>query len=100
MKLEFYRKGHSKQSGSPSEEQLPINTIFSDIGLDFPDTDLQINGDMAVQALENAFEKKLGLHVQIFRRSNALWLQTSATDQWSLDKQNTKGLHSVQNINT
>jgi hypothetical protein len=33
----------------------------------------------------------LGLYVQVFRKSGKVWLETTATDNWSLYKQNEEG---------
>ena len=45
--------------------------------------------------VESDFRDLFNLNIQIFRKSKDLWLQTSATDDWSLEKQNSKGLHSM-----
>ena len=100
LKLEFYQREHTEHEGSPRDEQLPSSTPVSSINSDIIDTEIELDPQMSVKSLEDLFETKLGLHIQIFRRSNKIWLQTSATDDWPLDKQNTKGLHSVQNLNT
>ncbi|MBK8556702.1 MAG: hypothetical protein IPL65_13445 [Lewinellaceae bacterium] len=36
-------------------------------------------------------EEQCGLHVQLFRKSGSLWLETSRTDQLTLAQQNAKG---------
>ena len=61
--------------------------------------DLKVNGEMEVSKLEQAFEKKYGLHVQVFRRSGNIWLQTTKTDSWTLEAQNRKGGSSQRHFN-
>jgi hypothetical protein len=51
---------------------------------------------MTVAELERLFVENFGLNAQVFRRSGTLWLQTSATDNWTLAEQNRKGGHSEQ----
>jgi hypothetical protein len=46
---------------------------------------------MTVQELERVFQDELGLYVQVFRKSGKVWLETTATDNWSLYKQNMEG---------
>ena len=46
---------------------------------------------MKVSELEKAFSDIFGLNVQVFRKSNNMWLQTTITDKWSLEKQNQNG---------
>jgi hypothetical protein len=41
--------------------------------------------------LEKVFQDNLGLYVQVFRKSGKVWLETTATDNWSLFKQNEEG---------
>ena len=38
-----------------------------------------------------ADEDQYGIHVQVFRKSKSLWLETTATDNWSLREQNKTG---------
>jgi hypothetical protein len=47
---------------------------------------------MLVSELENLFEDKFKLSVQVFRKSGKSWLETTFTDGWSLKKQNQEGL--------
>lgn len=44
-----------------------------------------------VQALEKQMEESFGLHVQVFRRSGNIWLETTVTDEWTLEFQNEQG---------
>ena len=42
--------------------------------------------------LEVVFEDVFGLHVQIFRKSGDIWLQTSSTDHWTLEHHQEKAI--------
>ena len=53
--------------------------------------ELVLQGSMAVSALEIYFKEKLGLSVQILRKSGNLWLDTARTNSWSLNEQNSHG---------
>jgi hypothetical protein len=46
---------------------------------------------MTVADLEFRLEKEYGLHIQVFRKSGNIWLETTATDNWTLDRQNQEG---------
>ena len=46
---------------------------------------------MSVTELETMFRENFGLYVQVFRRSGKLWLETTATDSWTLTVQNDQG---------
>lgn len=95
LKIEFYNKPHEKGHGSRSEDQVPHTTILSVINPSIKPIKWEIDEEMTVAEFENWMEGELNLHVQVFRKSNDIWLQTSATDSWSLAKQNGKGQRST-----
>ena len=52
---------------------------------------ISINGHQKVETFEQHFKEDLGLNMQVFRKSANAWLQTNATDNWTLSEQNKKG---------
>ena len=46
---------------------------------------------MKVNKLENIFKDQFNLAVQVFRKSGNLWLETTMTDNWTLQQQNNHG---------
>ena len=96
LKIEFYSAEHGKKEGSHANTQYHSDETIGNIRQVDNTADINIDPEMSVGSLEQAFHDLLGLNAQIFRRSNQLWLQTSATDSWSLKEQNRKGLASVQ----
>jgi len=53
--------------------------------------DFRIDSKLPVGEFEQKFLAKYGLNVQVFRKSGNLWMQTTATDSWTLAEQNRKG---------
>ncbi len=96
LKLEFYKKAHGAAEGSPVTEQYSDEEVIGDIRSVHETAQFVLAPEMSVAEVEQIFEDQLGLHAQVFRKSNALWLQTSATDHWTLKEQNRKGLASEQ----
>lgn len=96
LKLEMYKVAHKEGQGSLKSAELPHDLKLADINAKLQEEDYIFDPSMAVADFEADFEEKFGLFVQVFRRSNNLWLQTSTTDDWTLEKQNLKGLNSVQ----
>ena len=97
LKIEFYKVGHADHKGSKKEDQYPSSKVLADIRTTHQSGDLVIDDKMSTAELEEAFETKFGLNVQVFRKSGNIWLQTSATDDWSLAKQNEKGMNFPEN---
>ncbi|NNE25766.1 MAG: hypothetical protein HKN09_02885 [Saprospiraceae bacterium] len=95
LRIEFYKKKHDINAGSLKADQYENNVLLSQIATKGHLGDIEVQPSMTVAELEQQFEDNFGLHVQVFRRSNTLWLQTSSTDDWTLETQNTKGLHSM-----
>ncbi len=95
LKIEFYRTSHKEHTGSSPDNQYEPEHKLGDIRKRHAEGDLTIDPMMTITDLEDQFEELFGLHVQVFRRSRTLWLQTIATDDWTLEKQNAKGMHSL-----
>jgi hypothetical protein len=95
LKIEFYNKAHEKGHGSKSEDQLSHSISISMVNPDIKPIEWKIDEELTVAEFETWIAKNLNLNVQVFRKSNELWLQTSATDSWSLAKQNGKGQRST-----
>ncbi len=91
LKLEFYAKHHDVGEGSPNKLKLDPHMTIGEFRANNTSGDLSINGHLKVSTLESNFFEQFGLNVQVFRKSGSIWLQTTATDEWTLAKQNTKG---------
>ena len=91
LKLEFFTRPHEK--GRPTEKHFMINVkrTVDSCNPDLKDATVSIPTAMTVQELERVFQEELGLYIQVFRKSGKVWLETTATDDWSLFKQNEEG---------
>ncbi len=99
LKLEFYAQPHGREEGSPASLQIEDDRTVGEARTVNEEGDLYISGQFTVSNFERQFYEKYGLSVQVFRRSGDLWLQTSATDSWTLAEQNRKGGHSEESYN-
>lgn len=96
LQLRFYRRQHAEHEGSPKRSQYPATMALGALNQNLEAGDIELNGQSSVANFEGELERRFALHAQVFRRSNNLWLQTTSTDDWSLETQNRKGLHSIQ----
>ncbi len=96
LKLEFYTGTHKVGETSPAKTHMDGELLLKNARSIHTEDELYIQEDMSVSELEQLFLKKYGLNAQVFRRSGNLWLQTSATDHWTLAEQNRKGGHSEE----
>lgn len=98
LRLEFYKSHHDTHEGSPKEEKIDSFYKIGEIRTRTRTGDLSINGHLKVSTLEEKFEEDYGLNVQVFRRSGEVWLQTTATDNWTLTDQNERGKDSLRQM--
>ena len=92
LKLEFYKKPHKDMEGSPKDEMVNNHLRAIELSPNIKMGALDIDKDQTVKSVEEQFERDFKLHAQVFRKANTIWLQTSNTDNWTLGKQNEKGL--------
>ena len=91
LKLEFYAHEHKNQEGSLPTDKLEDILTIGQASTKRKEGDLSIHANQKVSTLEQNFHDIYGLNVQVFRKSGEIWLQTIATDHWTLHKQNEKG---------
>lgn len=91
LKLEFFSRPHQNGKGSEKKYMRSNDAMLRDFRLVHSDGELSIADEMSVSELEGLFREHFGLYVQVFRRSGRLWLETTATDNWTLKVQNEQG---------
>lgn len=91
LKIAFFSVSHSEGEGSPQDAEVEPDARLSDVRTVQNEDSLEITPDMTVAELERIFPQTFGLHVQVMRQSGNLWMQTTATDDWTLERQNRKG---------
>lgn len=87
IKIEFFRHSHGHEQGSPKKDMVKENVQLGDLNSSITDQELDIDEGMTVNELEDIFEERLGLHVQVFRKMNMSWIETTATDGYTLKQQ-------------
>ena len=91
LKLEFYGHPHKPGEGSPSIDRLAQKLTISEAGTFDHDEHFSIDGHLKVRNFENNFQEHFGIGVQVMRKSGPVWLQCTATDEWTLAKENRVG---------
>lgn len=92
LKLVFFSKPHKAFKGSPAKFLIQDrNQKLADIEHPPKEGVIYLEPEMPTWQVERLFESEFGLHVQVFRKSGNTWLETSVTDDLSLEQQNAKG---------
>lgn len=92
LKIEFFNNRTFKRNGFMANQILPHSKRIGDSQLHITDGDIRVEKDMKVKDLENLFRDQFSLAVQVFRKSGNLWLETTMTDNWTLEQQNKHGM--------
>ena len=88
LDIRFYNSEHGMNQGSHISEEVDMNTTIKQTSKKpFIQETITITTDQKVSEVEEQFLKKLGLNVQVFRKSGQLWLQTSNTDHLTIKDQ-------------
>ncbi len=91
LKLAFFAKPNTK-GGAPSKVIIKHpNKTLGECRTVHRIGEITIVPEMTVRDLENHFAEVFGLGVQILRKSGNVWLETSITENWTLEQQNNEG---------
>lgn len=88
LKIEFFKQKDEKDPKYTANDVLDNSSIIRDVSSGIDQAAIHITGLMKVRDVEQNFSEKLGLYVQIFRKSGKVWLMTSSTDHMTLDELN------------
>lgn len=88
LKIELYSVAHKAGEGSSIKNQLPNNITLGEATGSSLKGIIEVNSLTKVSELEQQFQNIFGISAQVFRNNNSTWIQTTATDSWTLGEQN------------
>jgi len=91
LKIEFFREPCNKGLGHSKDKMIRTDESLQKLKNKKESRKVNFSGNTTVQELEEKFTAALGLCTQVFRKSGRVWLETSATDNWTLEQQNDEG---------
>src|SRR4030095_3646432 len=91
LRLEIFKTEHAGSYHKTKREPLASSMLLSSLLTEKSDDSIEIIPEMKVKDLERSLQDKFGVQVEVFRRSGNSWLQTTMTDDWTLEKQNEHG---------
>lgn len=98
LNLVFFSKPHASGMGSSKKIMVSNSHTLKECRRKHNTGNIEITPEMTVNELEGKFWADFGLSIQVFRKSGSSWLETTATDKWTLEKQNQMG-HDITNFN-
>jgi hypothetical protein len=92
LSIEFFKGSNIWLPNYPSGKRISAEKKVKDAWfMTHSPGELYIDASMKVSELEQLFMSRFGLAVQVFRRSGNIWLETTMTDNWTLQQQNGHG---------
>ena len=91
LKIEFFKTRSLSRSEFMAHQIIPSTRKIGDGQQTITDGDIEIAEEMKVKELEKIFKDQFSLAAQVFRKSGNLWLETTMTDNWTLQQQNDHG---------
>ncbi len=98
LKIEFFREPCVKGTGFTKDKLIMRDEKLGHLQRKIKEGQFIFNDSTKVGDFEKSFFKKFGLCIQIFRKSGNVWLETSATDDWTLLQQNEEGEQLAQHF--
>jgi hypothetical protein len=90
LKIELYKKPFADGNAAIKKVPLASGASLHKFMHEADKTSIDINADITVAELESQFAS-IGLIAEVFRRSGNVWIETSLTNNWSLQQQNAEG---------
>ncbi|MBK8846160.1 MAG: hypothetical protein IPO27_06100 [Bacteroidetes bacterium] len=91
LRIEFFKNPCVKGIGFTKDKLISRNESLGRIQSKPDNFEFHFDTTITVGEFETHFFKNFGLCVQVFRKSGNVWLETSKTDDWTLDQQNEEG---------
>jgi hypothetical protein len=100
LKIEFFREPPVSGRGNAKNKMIVTDMKLENIQSKSKTGKIVLHNDTTVGQLEEFFQKEFGLYVQVFRKSGRIWLETTATDNWTLSRQNEEGRSLEEHLKT
>ena len=99
LKIELYKKqftnGFSVVKKAPLASALNLAKFINAA----KKITIDINNNITVAELENQFED-IGLMAEVFRKSGNIWIETTLTNNWTLQQQNAEAEELSRHLTT
>jgi hypothetical protein len=90
LRLEFFTQPHFENGISP-KKLVPVSTFLKEFKKNQGAGKIAINPDMTINDLDKNIRSNYGLFVKVYRKSGKAWLETTLTNEWTLEEQNKAG---------
>lgn len=90
LKIDFLKDSPAKKLSLKTEKIHP-DELVKRAGKLNGTHHLSVNRQRTVSQLKKDLKELFGLTAEVFRKSGNVWIETSLTDDWTLEQQNNEG---------
>jgi hypothetical protein len=90
LKIEFFKNYHKGQP-LPRAFMLSVAELTKKLDAAHDGGTININKARTVAEVEKEFEDLFGFSTLVFRKSGNVWVETTLTEDWTLEEQNMEG---------
>jgi hypothetical protein len=91
LKIEFFRNLPLNNKPAQKAEKIDPSQKIKLVGKINEHNNIDISKQRTVAQLEKDFKELFGVKAQVYRKSGNYWVETTLTDDWTLEQQNTEG---------
>lgn len=91
LKIEFVTGRHNPGEPTAATDLIHDDLLLGQISSDLKKGSIVIDPGDTVAFIEQTFQERFGLPVQVFRKQKNNWIETTKTDQLTLARQNEIG---------
>jgi hypothetical protein len=98
LSIQFFKDPHAWAAPSSLKDRIEPGKTIAEIRRVHHPGAMEIHAWHKTGTVEQEFGRLFGLHVQVFRREGAAWVQTADTDPRTLEEQNEAGRNASQEL--
>ena len=91
LKIEFFETPYKVATGSNKASMIDNKESIGAMLKSMDGGNVELDSLSTVISFEQLINDRFGLHVQVFRKSGELYIETTKTDDWTLGQQNAEG---------
>lgn len=91
LRIDFLKDYFANRKTTQKSQKLNPEEFINPADKTLKDYDINVSGNRTVAQVKEDFKVFFLLAIEVFRKSGNVWIETSLTDDWTLEQQNKEG---------